>query len=301
MLVNKVNLQAAFVALSAHFNNAFTAAAPQFGEIAMTVPSNTAQNNYGWLADFPMMKKWVGDKEVKRLAAHGYTLVNDDFEATVSVKRNDIEDDQLGIYAPQAQAAGQSSALLPDDLCFTALTQGFVEKCFDGQYFFDTDHPVGDGVVSNKGTKALSVASLAAAQASIGVGITALLKMKNDEGKPLRCVPNVLVVAPALAETANLLMTTDRLEDGKPNPYKGKCKVVVNFWAATDTEWMLLDTRHAVKPIIYQERKKPVFVSQTDMNADDVFMRAEYKFGAEARAQAGYGFWQMAYGSTGTT
>ena len=30
-------------------------------------------------------------------------------------------------------------------------------------------------------------------------------------------------------------------------------------------------------------------------------MRAMYRFGAEARAAGGYGFWQLAYGSTGTT
>ena len=46
-------------------------------------------------------------------------------------------------------------------------------------------------------------------------------------------------------------------------------------------------------------RKAPVFVEQTDPQADDVFSRKKFKFGAEARAAAGYGFWQMAYGSTG--
>ena len=36
------------------------------------------------------------------------------------------------------------------------------------------------------------------------------------------------------------------------------------------------------------------------MNSDDVFTRKKYKFGAAARAAGGYGFWQMAWGSTGT-
>jgi phage major head subunit gpT-like protein len=55
-----------------------------------------------------------------------------------------------------------------------------------------------------------------------------------------------------------------------------------------------------VKPFIYQERKAPVFVSQTNPEADDVFTRKKFKFGAEARAAGGYGFWQLAYGSLGT-
>ena len=60
------------------------------------------------------------------------------------------------------------------------------------------------------------------------------------------------------------------------------------------------DTTKPVKPFIYQERKKPDFVQQTDPQADDVFMRRKFKFGAEARAAGGYGFWQLAYGSDGS-
>ena len=67
----------------------------------------------------------------------------------------------------------------------------------------------------------------------------------------------------------------------------------------SDTAWFLLDTTKAIKPFIYQERKAPVFVEQTDMNSDNVFMRKKFRYGAEARAAGGYGFWQLCYGSTG--
>lgn len=42
-----------------------------------------------------------------------------------------------------------------------------------------------------------------------------------------------------------------------------------------------------------------MFVQQTDMSSDAVFMLKEYKFGAEARAAGGYAFWQLSFGSTG--
>lgn len=54
---------------------------------------------------FPRLRKWIGDKTVKRLKGHAYTIQNDDFEATVEIDRNDIEDDNLGIYKPQAEMA----------------------------------------------------------------------------------------------------------------------------------------------------------------------------------------------------
>ena len=300
LLVNKSTLSAVFINLKTTFNKAFEAAPSNWQKIAMLVPSGSSQNDYTWLSNFPRMRKWIGDKAVKALEAFKYTIVNDDFEATVEVDRNHIEDDTLGIYAPQAEMAGHSAAQLPDEIVFDLVDNGFNNTCYDGQYFFDTDHPVGDGVVSNKGTVALSVATQAAAQASYGAARTAMRKVKDDEGRPLNITPNVLLVPPALEDTANALMKNDRLEDGKPNPYKGTAEVVVDARLTSDTAWFLLDTTKPVKPIIYQERKKAVFVQQTDMNADDVFNRRKFKFGAEARAAGGYGFWQTAYGSTGT-
>lgn len=53
-----------------------------------------------------------------------------------------------------------------------------------------------------------------------------MMQFKDDEGRPLNVKPNILLVPVALGDTARALMTVDRLEDGKPNPYKGVCEVV---------------------------------------------------------------------------
>ncbi|KAB7624327.1 Mu-like prophage major head subunit gpT family protein [Alkalilimnicola sp. S0819] len=300
MLINKTTLHAIFVNLKTTFNKAFSEAPSQWQKIAMLVPSGSSQNDYAWLSSFPRMRKWIGDKAVKALAAFKYTIVNDDWEATVEVDRNHIEDDQLGIYAPQAQMAAYSAKQLPDEIVFDLVNSGFSNLCYDGQPFFDTDHEVAGASVSNKGTTALSIATLAAAQGSYGAARTAMRKFKDDEGRPLNIIPNVLLVPPALEDTARALVTNDRLEDGKPNPYKGTAEIVVDARLESDTAWFLLDTSKPVKPFIYQQRKAPDFVQQTEMDSDNVFMRKKYRFGAEARAAGGYGFWQLAYGSTGT-
>lgn len=306
VLVNREALTTVFTSLKTLFNNAFKGAETTWQKIAMLVPSTGSKNDYAWLSNFPRMRKWVGDKRVKSLEAFSYSVTNDDFEATVEVDRNDIEDDSLGIYNPQAQMAGFSAAQLPDELIGEVVDGAFTTNCYDGQYFIDTDHPVNDPAtgqdvsVSNKGTMVLSCATLAAAQGSLGVARTAMRNFKDDEGRPLGVRPNVLLVPPALEDTANVLANNERLEDGKQNPYRGTVTVVVCDWLTSDTAWFLLDTTKPVKPFIYQERKAPVFVQQVDMSADDVFNRKKFKFGAEARAAAGYGFWQLAYGSTGT-
>lgn len=299
MIVNSVTLAAVFTNLKTTFNKAFDAAPNFWDKVAMLVPSGSSQADYKWLSNFPRMRKWIGDKSVKALSAFGYTIVNDDWEATVEVDRNDIDDDTLGIYAPQAQMAGFSAKQLPDEIVADLVNGVFANLCFDGQYMCDTDHVVAGASVSNKGTVALSAATQALAIASYGAGRTAMKKFLDDEGRPLNITPNVLLVPPALEDIANVLMNNEKLDDGKPNPYKGTATVVCDARLTSDTAWFLLDTTKPVKPFIYQERKKPVFVQQIDPQADDVFMRKKFKFGAEARAAGGYGFWQLIWGSTG--
>jgi len=153
--------------------------------------------------------------------------------------------------------------------------------------------------VSNKGTAALSAATTAGAAGSYGTARTAIMSFTDDEGRPLGLMPNLLEVPPALDATARLIAYGDKLTDESPNPYKGTCEVVVNPWLTDTTAWFLHVTNRPLKPFIYQQRKKPVFVQATDPASDDVFNRKEFKFGAEARGAAGYGLWQLSYGSTG--
>ncbi len=302
MLVNKANLTAVFINLKTTFNKAFDAAPVVWPKIAMLVPSTSKQNDYSWLSRFPKMRKWIGEKFIKSLKALSYTVENDDFEATVEVDRNDIDDDSLGIYGPMAQEAGFSSKQLPDEIVMDLVNNGFTKTGYDGQFFYDTDHPVGNPAVSvsNKGTFKLKADTHANALASLGVARTAIRKFTDDELRPLNLIPDTLLVPPALEDTANTLMTAERLEDGKPNPYKGTLTVLVDGRLTSDTAWFLLVTSRPVKPYIYQERKKPMFVEQTDMSSDDVFKKKKYKYGAEARAAGGYSFWQLVFGSDGS-
>jgi phage major head subunit gpT-like protein len=299
MLINKSNLTAVFINLKTTFNKAFEAAPALWEKTTMRVPSGSSQNDYSWLSRFPRMRKWIGDKVVKALEAFSYTVVNDDWEATVEVDRNDIEDDNLGIYAPMAQDAGWSAKQLPDEIDADLKNNAFENLCYDGQYFYDDDHPVAGASVSNLGTAALSAATTSAAAASYGAGRLAIMNFKDDEGRPLGLIPDTLEVPPALETTGRLLMENDKLADGSPNPYKGTAKLLVNPRLTSSTAWFLHVTSRPVKPFVYQERKKPVFVQQVNPDSDDVFMRKKFKFGAEARAAGGYGFWQMSYGSTG--
>jgi phage major head subunit gpT-like protein len=151
MIINQANLTGIYKSFSTIFREALFTAKPMWNTVAMLAPSTGRSVDYKWLGAFPMMREWLGSRVVKDLSAFKYEITNKDYEATIEVDRNDIEDDQIGVYTPMIQGLANAAALHPDQLVWALLKGGFSLPCYDGQYFFDTDHPVGDGVKSNSG------------------------------------------------------------------------------------------------------------------------------------------------------
>lgn len=228
MIITNPALQALRTAFSKNYQDGFKTAEPNIQQIAMTVPSSSASNTYGWLGQMPKMREWIGDRVVKNLAEHSYAIANKNFEVTVGVKRTDIEDDNLGIYAPLMSELGRSAGEHPGELVYQLLANGFTETCYDGQYFFDTDHPV---------------------------------NAEHDGSGADTSVSNI-------------------------QPGVG-----------TNEPWFLVDCSRAIKPLVYQERKKPVFTPMTKLDDESVFTANEFRFGVDYRGNVGFGLWQQAFAS----
>ncbi|HHO0666037.1 TPA: Mu-like prophage major head subunit gpT family protein [Neisseria meningitidis] len=135
-------LTAITAAFRKEFQTGLESVKPDYTAVAMTIPSNTATNTYAWLGKFPQMREWVGSRQIEKMNKQAMSLDNKKFEATVGVARTDIEDDQVGMYRPMMAAMGESAAALPDTLVWGLLKKGKTTVGYDGQYFFDTDHPV---------------------------------------------------------------------------------------------------------------------------------------------------------------
>lgn len=142
-------LNALSTSLSAAFTRGVGRVTPQFRSVATVVQSSGASNTYGWLDDFPGIKEWLSTRQLATLKQMGYSIPNKTWESSIDVKREAIEDDQLGQYGIIAEQFGRNAAVFPDSLVFKLLCAGFNTTCYDGQYFFDSDHPVGTGTVSN--------------------------------------------------------------------------------------------------------------------------------------------------------
>jgi phage major head subunit gpT-like protein len=144
VIINQQNLRAAFTGFQTIFNGAFTGVKPQYLQVAMETISTGRDERYPWMGNMPRIREWLGDRVVNNLNLYDFAIKNKSFESTIAVDRDDIEDDKLGLYTPMFQALGDSAAKFPDELVFALLQTGFNTNCYDGQFFFDTDHPVLD-------------------------------------------------------------------------------------------------------------------------------------------------------------
>ncbi|WP_417590783.1 Mu-like prophage major head subunit gpT family protein [Parasphingorhabdus sp.] len=142
MKLSNATLQAANTGFNAVFNNGFAAAKTVYQDIVMQTKSSGSEEVYGWLGQLPEIREWLGDRVIRSLELHGFKIKNREFESTISVKRTDMEDDKIGVLAPLFKHMGRNTAEHPDKLLAELIEAGFTDKCYDGQYFFDTDHPI---------------------------------------------------------------------------------------------------------------------------------------------------------------
>jgi len=140
MLITPAVLQALGQGFNAAFSRGFGGVAPMYGQVAMTVPSTTSAENYGWMKDLPGMREWVGPRVIHNLEASTAQLKNKTYEHTIGVNVDDIEDDKLGIYTPMFAMQGEIAARHPDDLVWGLLRNGFSTAGFDGKPFFSANH-----------------------------------------------------------------------------------------------------------------------------------------------------------------
>lgn len=290
MIINQASLSAIYKGFKTVFNEAFEAAKPQHERVAMVVPSAVREESYAWLGAFPKMREWVGDRHVKNLSLQSYSIKNKDWEATIEVDRNDIEDDGAAVYKPMMSELGRAAAMHPDELVFGLFAQGFTTACYDGQYFFDTDHPVGSGTASNHGGGAgtawylldasraikpfifqsrrsiefvskdrpddesvfmrkkfiygvdrrdnagfglwqMAYASKQALDAAnYGAARSAMMSLKDEEGRPLFIQPNLLVVPPSLESAAREILINERDAAGNANKWHASAELLVSPW-----------------------------------------------------------------------
>ena len=177
MLVTLDNLNKLRVGYSAAMQRGLSGAPkPVSPRIATTVNSTQREQRYGWMGKLPKVREWIGPRIVQNISEGEYTIKEKKFELTIGVDKDDIETDNLGHYTMLFQSMGEATVLDPEQMIWDLLKAGFTTNCYDGQYFFDTDHPVMD---------ADGVTQLSVANTDGGAGTPWFLLDTNRVIKPL--------------------------------------------------------------------------------------------------------------------
>ncbi|MTG04125.1 Mu-like prophage major head subunit gpT family protein [Klebsiella pneumoniae] len=99
-MVDSVNIDGivadAQVAFNVKFEQGTKAYQPSHVQLANEVPSSSGSNAYGFLEEFPEIKEWLADRQLKELSTQDYILKNKTFESSISIKREDFEDNDYG-------------------------------------------------------------------------------------------------------------------------------------------------------------------------------------------------------------
>ncbi len=293
-------MSATYTGFRSLFDKAFLAADPLYAKIATVVESASDKESYNWLGAAPAMRQWIDERVPGALRTHAYDVENRKYEATIEIDRETFEDDRLGQIKPRIEELAVRAAVHPDELTLSLLNSGFTAPCYDGQYFFDTDHAEGaSGAQSNKLTVALTAPNLETA-------VERMLGFKDDQGKPLSVMPDTLLVGAdnffnarqILNSTSIVVAGSSNVEKPSGNPLSGMLDLLVSPHVDAG-KWFVLATRYPVRPLLFQWRVKPEFTAVTDPSDEYVFSTDTFKYGVRSRCGAGYGLWYLAVGSTG--
>lgn len=275
--------------------------------------SDQDSETYKWLGMVPQMREWIGGRNAKGFRDNGITIENKHFEATLEVLVRELRRDKTGQVLVRVRELAQRANAHWAKLLSTLILNGNASVCYDGQYFFDTDHAEGDsGTQSNSISVDISALpgavhgsttapSVEETQGSIMSAIQAIYGFKDDQGEPLNeNARNFLVmVPPSLWQPAMSAIYTPiagALQSSLDQIRMGGLTIipVVNARLSTWTaNFAVFRTDSEVKPFIRQE-EEPIQMKAIAEGSELEFKEDKHHYGLDSWRNVGYGIWQNA-------
>ena len=283
MDINRGNMNALFTGYNMAFQEGVEAIDQAYKRFTTVLPSQNAVEVFPFLEKFGGMREWIGDRQIKSIASKKMQVANREFEDTVGVKRNDIEDDNYGLYNPLMADLGMNSEDLWRELSEEALLGGFVDEWIDELAFFSDTRKYGEQTICNLASAALSDTAYNAA-------LNAMLLFKGHNGKSMKIRPDLLLVGPENRGVAfdilknELIIKTKGTNAGvvkNQNAFEG----TVDYMVVDDlgSRWALTSTKRALKGVAVLQRVKAKLIKKDREEDDNVFERSEYVYGTRAR------------------
>lgn len=273
--------------------------------------SDQASEEYAWLGMPPAMREWLGGRHAKSLSEDSQIITNKHYEATIEFALKDLRRDKTGQIRARITEFAQRGLTHFASLLSTDIVSGESSVCYDGQYFFDTDHSEGSsGTQSNDITTDISTLptqvhgsvtypSPEEMQQTILKSISQMFTFKDDQGEPLNEMARAfLVMVPVgLAESTRAAMSTVRQSGPATFNIDGyDIRVAVNprlTSAGWTDKFVTFRSDGSIKPLIRQEETEPS-PKVKDENSEFAFDNDAIQIGIDSWRGTGYGRWQGA-------
>lgn len=309
-------IQFLFQGVKSDFDSTLNTAQTFWPTFADLKSSTRAGEAYYFTDLVPKMRVWFGDRVAQNISARSYLLQNQDYELTLEVERNRIQDNAVGVFSGLGKKIAIQGARWPDQIVVTALQLGDTTAvlCYDGLSFFNSAH-LKNPDDSTQGTQS-NLYTTAGSGATALTSANYLSIRGNMRGwvganlQPIGVMPDLMIVPPLLEvagiQINNASFTAPSTATGQnaantvqSNVLSGMSSTFVNpYLAGNDTTWYLADTKTVgamLKPFVFQQRQAPTYVMRTSPTDPAVFDRKVFLHGIDARGNAGVTFPFLCY------
>lgn len=278
--------------------DALEAANPFYPSLCMEIPSASDKEDYDWLGSMPGMREWLGDRKFNQISSFEFTIKNKTWESSIRLPKEKIDDGNTGYFGQMADALANEASYHPDELLLEVMNNAGAIECFDGQFFFDTDHESDASGTQSNDITASAVAPAtpteAEARAAVQAALLAMLGFKRDNGKPyfrprVNIIDNLMITCPLayypiFDKAFNQVVTEDN-GAGVSN-YNIVRPQIVPLAEMTGNIFDLYHLGDTMRPFVFQNRQPliPQTKGEDDREYKDikVMLDARYNIGVLA-------------------
>jgi phage major head subunit gpT-like protein len=275
--------------------------------LTMLFQSDQESETYPWLGMAPAMREWIGGRQAKGFRENQITIANKKYESTMEVPVDWIRRDKTGQImvriAEQTERANAHWAKLLNQL----ILDGENTKCYDEQFFFDTDHSEGDsGTQDNDITYDVTTTTAPTAgemETAILKAIQQIIGFKDDQGEPMNenaqkflvMVPVPFMSAAAAALGASIIIDASTSRSNVIQLLSSMAGFTVGLAVNPRLTWTtklaIFRADGQLAPFIRQE-EEAITVDAIAEGSEEEFKNDHHLYGIKAIRNVGYGYWQ---------
>lgn len=278
-------------------------------DIAFRLDSNQEIETIKWLGQVPALKQWIGGRQARGFRDNGFTIQNLKFESSIQVSLDEIRRDKTSQVMARVNDLADRAASHPASLISTLILNGASGLCYDGQYFFDTDHTEGENATAQSNSISFDISdgggggtasnpTNTTMQRAILAGVAQMMAFKDDQNEPCNeyLTDFLVMVPPSLLPQALAATVSPVLDVGQTNLITAqkefRLRAVGNPRLTSWTDkFALFGLNGTQKPFINQVELDPQLSAKAE-GSDYEHDNDAHEYGVKRIGNAAYGDWK---------